>query len=45
MVSKACVAYDKFDKRFWSQSDIAATIKVNIYQTCILSSLLNGCEI
>lgn len=33
MISKAYVAYDKFENRFWSQSDITATTKVNIYQT------------
>ena len=43
-VSKAADAYGKLEERLWSSSDVNLTTKISVYQACVLTALLYGCE-
>ena len=42
-LSKTCDAFAKLESRLWSRSDIKVTTKVELYQACVLTTLLYGC--
>lgn len=43
-ISKASESFSRFERRVWSDSDLTRRTKVDVYKTCVLSSLLYACE-
>ena len=43
-IQKAAVAFGKLEKRVWSNRDITIRTKVDVYRTCVITTLLYAAE-
>jgi Reverse transcriptase (RNA-dependent DNA polymerase) len=43
-IAKAAEAFGRLQKRVWLQSDLSISTKVSVYNSCVLATLLYGCE-
>ena len=43
-ISKASISFGRLEDRVWSDGDLTIKTKMTVYETCVLTALLYGCE-